>query len=188
MNDTPLRKLIRQMIQEERVMHYDPKPSLKDIGITDFKSLFKLLPTELQKRVYALKDIDQRRDFHPEGNTLKHTIMVVRRAIQSNDIDIVLAALFHDIGKAETGKIHPKKGHMTHYGHEKVSASLVKKYANFVKKIGGNPANVLYIVKNHMRAKKIGDMRPAKQRKLKSFRAWQDLDRFTKYDRGGLDM
>ena len=29
--------------------------------------------------------------------------------------------MFHDIGKDETAGIHPKKGHITHYGHEKVS-------------------------------------------------------------------
>lgn len=187
------KEVIREIIREEirRIderFHFEEKPPLDSLGITDFKSLFRLLPSELQKRVYALKDIDQRRDFHPEGNTLKHTIMVVKRAIQDDDIDLVLAALFHDIGKDETGAIHPKKGHMTHFGHEKVSATLVKKYARFIKSLGGNPANILYIVKNHMRAKKIGEMRPKKQAKLKAFRAWDSLERFTKHDRGGLDL
>jgi hypothetical protein len=187
--ESVVREIIREEMQrlDER-LHFEEKPSLASLGITNFKSLFKLLPTELQKRVYALKDIDQRRDYHPEGNTLKHTIMVVKRAIQDDDIDLVLAALFHDIGKDETGKPHPKKGYMTHWGHERVSGTLVKKYAKFIKSLGGNAANILYIVKYHMKAKKVGEMRPAKQAKLKSFRAWDSLERFTKHDRGGLDM
>ena len=162
------------------------KEGLKDLGITDFKSLFKKMPSDLQKRVYNLKNFGQRVDKHPEGNVLKHTIMVVNRSIKEDDIDIAIAAMFHDIGKDETAGIHPKKGHITHFGHEKVSASLVKKYKKFIESVDGNAANVYYIVKNHMRYKQLSDMRPVKQDKLKSFRAFDKLGKFSKHDRGGL--
>ena len=162
------------------------KEGLKDLGITDFKSLFKKMPSDLQKRVYNLKNFGQRVDKHPEGNVLKHTIMVVNRSIKEDDIDIAIAAMFHDIGKDETAGIHPKKGHITHFGHEKVSASLVKKYKKFIESVDGNAANVFYIVKNHMRYKQLSDMRPVKQDKLKSFRAFDKLGKFSKHDKGGL--
>ena len=166
---------------------YEPiEESLKDLGIKDFKSLFKKMPSDLQKRVYNLKNFGQRVDKHPEGNVLKHTIMVVNRSIKEDDIDIAIAAMFHDIGKDETAGIHPKKGHITHFGHEKVSASLVKKYKKFIEDVGGNAANVFYIVKNHMRYKQLSDMRPVKQDKLKSFRAFDKLGKFSKHDKGGL--
>ena len=159
---------------------------LEKLGITDFKSLFKKMPSDLQKRVYNLKNFGQRVDKHPEGNVLKHTIMVVNRSIKEDDIDIAIAAMFHDIGKDETAGIHAKKGHITHFGHEKVSASLVKKYKKFIEDVGGNAANVFYIVKNHMRYKQLSDMRPVKQDKLKSFRAFDKLGKFSKHDKGGL--
>ena len=94
--------------------------------------------------------------------------------------------MFHDIGKDETVGIHLKKGHITHFGHEKVSVSLVKKYKKFIEDIGGNTANVFYIVKNHMRYKQLSDMRPINQGKLKSFRAFDKLGKFSKHDKGGL--
>ena len=159
--------------------------NLKEMGITDFKSLFKKMPSDLQKRVWGLKNFGQRLDKHPEGNVLKHTITVVNRSLKDNDIDIAIAAMFHDIGKDETASIHPKKGHITHFGHEKVSAKLVSKYKNWIKSVGGNPANVYYIVKNHMRYKQLSQMRPSKQKKLKSFRAFDKLSKFSKHDRGG---
>ena len=112
---------------------------------------------------------------------------VVNRSIKDDDIDIAIAAMFHDIGKDETAGIHPKKGHITHFGHEKVSASLVKKYKKFIESVGGNPANVFYIVKNHMRYKQLSVMTPKKVNKLKSFRAFDKLGKFSKHDRGGLD-
>jgi tRNA nucleotidyltransferase/poly(A) polymerase len=159
---------------------------LKEMGITDFKSLFKKMPSDLQRRVYNLKNFGQRLDKHPEGNVLKHTITVVNRSIKDDDIDIAIAAMFHDIGKDETAGIHPKKGHITHFGHEKVSAGLVKKYRDWIKSVGGNPANVYYIVKNHMRFKQLDNMRIQKVMKLKAFRAFDKLGKFSKHDRGGL--
>ena len=160
---------------------------LKELGVTDFKSLFKKMPSDLQKRVYNLKNFGQRVDKHPEGNVLKHTIKVVNRSIKDDDIDIAIAAMFHDIGKDETAGIHPKKGHITHFGHEKVSASLVKKYRKFIEEVGGNTANVFYIVKNHMKYKQLSVMTPKKVNKVKSFRAFDKLGKFSKHDRGGLD-
>ena len=160
---------------------------LKEMGITDFKSLFKKMPPQLQKRVYNLKNFGQRLDKHSEGNVLKHTIMVVNRSIKDDDIDIAIAAMFHDIGKDETAGIHPKKGHITHFGHEKVSAMLSKKYHKWIQSVGGNTANVYYIVRNHMKYKQLDNMRMKKVAKLKAFRAFDKLSKFSKHDRGGLD-
>ena len=191
------RELMKMMVQDDvvfskkawkkdnKITHL--KEALKELGITDFKSLFKKMPSDLQKRVYNLKNFGQRVDKHPEGNVLKHTIMVVNRSIKEDDIDIAIAAMFHDIGKDETAGIHPKKGHITHFGHEKVSASLVKKYKKFIEDVGGNAANVFYIVKNHMRYKQLSVMTPKKVNKLKSFRAFDKLGKFSKHDRSGLD-
>jgi hypothetical protein len=174
------------MIKLTDILNGIKTEGLKEMGITDFKSLFIKMPSDLQKRVYNLKNFGQRLDKHPEGNVLKHTITVVNRSIKDDDIDIAIAAMFHDIGKDETAGIHPKKGHITHFGHEKVSAGLVKKYRDWIKSVGGNPANVYYIVKNHMRFKQLDNMRIQKVMKLKAFRAFDKLGKFSKHDRGGL--
>lgn len=176
------------MIKLTDILNGIKTEGLKEMGITDFKSLFIKMPSDLQKRVYNLKNFGQRVDKHPEGNVLKHTITVVNRSIKEDDIDIAIAAMFHDIGKDETAGIHPKKGHITHFGHEKVSASLVKKYKNWIQSVGGNPANVYYIVKNHMRFKQLDNMTIKKVMKLKAFRAFDKLGKFSKHDRSGLDV
>ena len=124
-----------------------------------FKDIYNSLPIDLKKRVYNLKNYQQRRDHHPEGNVLKHTIAVTNRALRTGDIDFALAALFHDIGKDSTAKLHPKKGFWTHYGHEKVSAKLVLKYKKWIKSMGGNVADIYYIVNQHMRMKVFDKMK-----------------------------
>ena len=151
-----------------------------------FKDIFNALPSDLRKRVYNLKNYDQRRDKHPEGNVLKHTIAVTNRALKTGDIDFALAALFHDIGKDETAGIHPKHGYITHWGHEHVSAKLVKKYGKWIKSMGGNVLDIYWIVKQHMRMKVFDKMRWEKQEKMKKFRAFGKLKKFSKdFDKGG---
>ena len=151
-----------------------------------FRDIWTKMPMDLKKTVYALKDQAQNPPHHPEGNVLKHTIIVTRRALATGDIDLALAAIFHDIGKATTAGTHPKTGKVTHYGHEKDSSEMVKKYGRWITSMGGNPEDVLYLVSQHMRMKVFKDMRPKKQEKFASHKLHGKLTQFaTKIDRGG---
>jgi len=168
----------------------DTKKKIKEIAVRPkpkvFKDIYNALPSDLKKRVYNLKNFDQRRDAHPEGNVLKHTIAVTNRALKTGDIDFGLAALFHDIGKDSTAKLHPKKGFWTHYGHEHVSAKLVKKYRKWIITMGGNPVDIYFMVKQHMRMKVFDKMKWVKQDKMKKFRTFGKLKKFSKdFDKGG---
>jgi tRNA nucleotidyltransferase/poly(A) polymerase len=154
-----------------------------------FRDIYNALPSDLKKRVMNLKNYQQRKDAHPEGNVLKHTIAVTNRALKTGDIDFALSALFHDIGKDSTAKLHPKKGFWTHYGHEHVSAKLVKKHDKWIKSMGGNTLDIYWIVKQHMRMKVFDKMKWQKQDKMKKFRAFGKLKKFSKdFDKGGRGM
>ena len=158
----------------------------------NFKDILLQAPGELVKITMSLKDVAQNPKWHPEGNTLKHVITVFKRAVEHHpdNLDLAVAAFFHDLGKLETYEISPKTGQPTAHGHEKVSAKLVKQYADWIKQIGANPANVYYITANHMKMKpRVWDvMKDKKKDKIKSFRAFGDLEKFSKIDRGGLDI
>jgi len=185
MPGSPAQKKVKREIDKLR-----KKLKMNEIAVRKkpkkFKDIYNALPSQLKKRVYNLKNYEQRRDHHPEGNVLKHTIAVTNRALKTGDIDFALAALFHDIGKDETAKLHPKKGFWTHYGHEHVSAKLVKKYAKWIKSMGGNVLDIYYIVKQHMRMKVFDKMKWHKQQKLKKFRAFDKLKKFSRdFDKGG---
>lgn len=173
--------------RREAELYNSMTESVSDKNIKTFRDLFNLLPDELKKRVMGLKNIPQRLDYHPEGNTLKHTIMVVTRALKADDIDLAIAAMIHDIGKDSTAKFNPKTGYDSHIGHENVSADLVKQYSSWIRSLGGNPANIYYIVKNHMKMKQFDKMKQKKKDKLSSFRAFPKLSTFaSKFDKGGL--
>lgn len=152
----------------------------------NFKEVFSVLPQDLKKRVYGLKDIPQNPEHHPEGNTLKHVIITVQRAIKIADNDLIAAAIFHDIGKDETFEINPKTGKPTAHGHEEVSAKLVLKYRKFIRNVlQANPVVVYYIVRKHMKIKNFAEMRKSKQQFLQRNPQFNKLDMFSKRVDGG---
>jgi len=152
----------------------------------NFSEILEMFPSELRTRVLNLENFDQRRDKHPEGNVLNHTIAVFNRLRKHNDIGLLLAAVFHDIGKDSTASTHPTKGHITHYGHEKVSADLVIWYADLIEEFGCSVDRVQTIKKNHMRIKCIDKMRPSKQSKMREMDYFNDLVLFNAADKGGF--
>ena len=152
-----------------------------------FDNIINKFPSDLKNRILNLKNVDQRRDFQPEGDVLTHTKVVFDRLTDTtDDIDILLAAIFHDIGKDSTSAINPKTGKLSAIGHEKVSASLVNFHQDVIKDLGGDPQMVHDIVLNHMRIRQIDKMRPFKQDKLRSMNCFDKLNKFSQADFGGF--
>jgi len=152
-----------------------------------FKEIYNKAPKELQQLIMATKNAPQRSDLHPEGNTLKHTMVVTMRAINQHpdDMDLIMAALFHDLGKPETLSINPSTGHPTAHGHENESAKYVDKFSDFIFDMGAHPLVVKDIVASHMAVKSLDTMKTPKQTEFygkKNFRKIQD---FAKLDKGG---
>lgn len=157
-------------------------------NISTFRDLYDTMPQSLQDALKRLWKVPQRKDYHPEGNTLKHVITVVKRAIKTGDIDIVLAALFHDLGKYDTLQFRIKDRMPTAYGHEKVSATMVKDNRDYIRELGGNPVVVYYLVKQHMRVKLIDKMKQKKADFIRKNPQFDRLNKFKDIDKGGLQV
>ena len=159
--------------------------------IKSFKDLYHASPDDLKEIVRQQWQAKQNPEHHPEGNTLKHIIVVTNRAIKQHpdNINLIMAAYFHDLGKMETYGINPKTGKPTAYGHEKVSAALVNRFSGFIEEMGANPMIVEFIVVNHMKMKPHtwDVMRQSKKDKIMGDPSFGDLEGLSKVDRGGLD-
>lgn len=76
------------------------------------------------KEIYDLIGALQPIEYHPEGDSYNHTMIVVDKAAQlTNDVVIRFCALVHDLGKGAT----PKSMYPHHYGHDEQGVELVKK-------------------------------------------------------------
>lgn len=131
----------------------------KMIEVLDECGAFQLIFPE----VAALRGIPERLDYHPEGETFKHTMMVVDTAAKAGyGLAVCFAALLHDTGKALT----PSSILPSHHGHEQRSYKIVqaiikrlalpKEVADIASIVAGEHGNVHRVLE--MRASSVVDL------------------------------
>jgi hypothetical protein len=158
------------------------------------QELIKSLPNELKNLLFSQWKAKQNPKWHPEGNTLKHIVVVVKRAYEHypDDPNMIMAALFHDLGKVDTYKINPKTGQPTAYGHEDVSTDYVETFRDWIDSYEGTDIDeIKYLVKNHMKVKPStwDAMRDTKKEPIQKHPAFNKLMGFTdNLDGGGMDI
>jgi len=94
---------------------------------------------EFNYKMYSLFDaleqcrgVYQDPEYHPEGDVFVHSVQCLKWAMkESNDLDLIFAAMLHDVGK----KIESK-------GHEKWSLKILE---------GQISDKTAWIIENHMR-------------------------------------
>lgn len=160
---------------------------------TNVRELINELPLELKNILFNQWSAKQNPEWHPEGNTLKHILVVLKRAYKNypDNPNIILSALFHDLGKLKVYDINPKTGNPTAYGHEIESSNLVEKYKDWINSFEGVSSKIVYeIVKNHMKIKPSTweKMRDFKKQEIINGNSYNDLIKFGTIDRGGFDI
>ena len=165
-----------------------------DLLASNPQELVRSLPTELKDLLFSQWDAKQNPKWHPEGNTLKHILVVIKRAYHHypDDPNMVMAALFHDLGKMDTYAINPKTSLPTAYGHEKESVEYVEKFRDWIESFEGTDVDeIKYLVKNHMKIKPStwDQMRDKKKEPIERNPAYDKLVGFTdNLDGGGTNL
>lgn len=96
--------------------------------------------------VERCKDTNQKLEYHPEGTVLNHLLQCFNWACrESSDIDLILAALLHDVGKFENS-----------YGHDKIAIDWLQDICSL---------KTLFLIEHHIRIHKYLN---GKMKKLKS--------------------
>ena len=149
--------------------------------IPTFDELYDSAPQEIKNYIDKCDDTPQGTDWHPEGCVGIHIRLVYDRARESGDINLALAAFFHDLGKVDTTAPN-KRGGWSAHGHERVSERLVEKYKQWIGSLGGRFMIVKEIVGQHMRIKQMPNMRPHKQEAMKKLRTYDQLMKFSEFD------
>ena len=149
--------------------------------IPPFDDLYASASVEIVEYINKCKDTPQSPKWHPEGDVGIHLRLVYDRAREFGDLNLALAAFFHDLGKVDTTFLN-NKGTYSAVGHERVSARLVKKYERWISELGADTNEVYEIVKEHMRIKLFSEMRKPKQELLKAHPYFDKLNQFTKFD------
>lgn len=96
--DFPTNAEVRQLLLT--MAHHDPSNPVSEIGSAGHYAIFRMM-------VQPLAGVAQDQVSHPEGDVLYHTLQVFALAKEHRpyDVEFLLAALLHDIGKG----IEPRK-------------------------------------------------------------------------------
>lgn len=157
-------------------------------AVVNFDVLYDNCSDELKLYVDEMKDIKQSPEWHPEGNVFIHTKIVTDRiANEYNDINLTLAAFFHDMGKVITTEWNSNKGTWSAYGHEIASAKMMEDFIGLINKFGGDFSRIKFIVQNHMRFKFLDEFRIQEQVNFLTTDFFSDVHKFSSADYGGTD-
>lgn len=84
------------------------------------------------EEVLSCGGVAQEPEFHPEGDVYNHSMQTVKHAFrESRDLDLVMAALLHDVGKVKGSK-----------GHEQYGIEMLNGFVS---------VKTLWLIENHMR-------------------------------------
>src|SRR3989344_3577177 len=96
--------------------------------------------------LHACKGIPQPADYHHEGDVWEHMLRCVRSYREEDGIDVRIAALFHDIGKAKTFSI---KERIRFDHHATVSAELTAEALGRLQMPAKRREKILWIIQHH---------------------------------------
>ena len=196
----------RHLVTKEvlKLLTESPAPSKGLLVADDLGLLERLFPA-----ISALKGVPQSPTHHPEGSVFNHTMMVVDEAAKmatahdrEGKVILMLAALFHDVGKLTTTQISQKDGQerISAHGHEEAGVVLAKTALGMLGVSRSARNDVLRLVANHMKplemhalpaSRKGGDGWDNKVRMLvrsvgrENFGVFMDLARADQLGRGG---
>ncbi len=114
--------------------------------------------------VAAMDGVTQPQQFHPEGDVLTHTLLMLDHMALPG-IELAWSILLHDAGKPATYSIG-EDGIEHFYRHEEQSAVIAENCLNRLKFSRKEIDSVVHAVKNHMRFAMVDKMRPPKLKRL----------------------
>jgi tRNA nucleotidyltransferase (CCA-adding enzyme) len=166
--------LMRQMVAQGEVDHLVPervwkeaeralsgdgrkeggyRPSVFFQTLHDCGALARVMP-----ELAALHGVPQRADYHPEVDTLVHTLMCVDVAVRMEfPLPVRVAALLHDLGKAAT----PAAEWPSHRMHDARGLPLVEQFATRLRLPNAQRDLALAVTRDHLLVHRVRELRPA---------------------------
>ena len=134
-----------------------PNPAGSMRLLHDFHLLGIILP-----EVGAMEGVEQPKEFHPEGDVLTHTMLLIEK-LDRPSFELALGALLHDIGKPLTFSISDR---IRFNNHCEVGARMAGDVCKRLRLSNEQSGRVVELVRDHLRFK---DVRQMRQSTLKRF-------------------
>jgi putative nucleotidyltransferase with HDIG domain len=112
--------------------------------------------------VAAMEGVEQSPEHHPEGDVLRHTLLVIDQLGEPSET-LAFGALLHDVGKpvCAVRRALPEGERITFYGHAERGAEMAIGVCQRLKRSRAVWERVAYLVRNHLRLVNAPKMRRA---------------------------
>jgi poly(A) polymerase len=114
--------------------------------------------------IAALAGVAQSPDYHPEGDVLVHTLLLIGRLPAGASETLALGGLLHDVGKPQCAA--EREGRVTFYGHCERGAEMSVEICQRLRRSREVRERVAYLVKNHLRLVQAPEMRPSTLKRM----------------------
>ncbi len=152
---------IERIKDELDKMLISDKPSIAFEMLRSLGLLDQILP-----EVSTLWNCEQSAKWHSEGNCGIHTMMVLDATRErTNDLNLLWAALLHDVGKPATSVVNAD-GNISCHNHDKVGADIALSIMERMKSSNFDKEMITSLVAYHMQIGTMQDMRKATVRKF----------------------
>jgi tRNA nucleotidyltransferase/poly(A) polymerase len=158
-----------ERIREELVKIFVSPQRVRGFDLLDASGLMREILPEME----ALKGCEQPPEFHPEGDVFVHTRLMLSLLSETVSVPLVLAVLFHDLGKPPTMHVDPT-GRIRFNGHESVSARMTEDIMRRLRFSNDEIAATVEMVQNHMVFKDVKNMRVARLKRFMARPTFED--------------
>jgi poly(A) polymerase len=167
-NAESINQISAERIRDELVRTFLSPNRVRGWDLLDSSGLMRAILPELE----AMKGVLQPEQFHPEGDVFVHTRLMLQLLPQEVSVPLVLAVLFHDVGKPVTATVD-KTGRIRFNEHDRIGAQMTEAIMRRLRFSGAEIEATVEMVKQHMVFKDVPNMRVAK---LKRFMARPTFD------------
>ncbi len=147
-----------ERVRDELIkMFTGPHPGLA-LRLLDKMGLLK----EVLPEVDRMKDVQQPKAFHPEGDVFVHTRLLMEQ-LENPSTVLAFGCLLHDVGKPATFK---RADRIRFNGHDRVGARMTEKILERLRFPSDLKDKVVACVDGHMRFKDVRQMRESTLKKF----------------------
>jgi poly(A) polymerase len=167
-NADSINQISAERIRDELVRIFLSPNRVRGWDLLDSSGLMRAILPELE----AMKGVLQPEQFHPEGDVFVHTRLMLQLLPQEVSVPLVLAVLFHDVGKPVTATVD-KTGRIRFNEHDRIGAQMTEAIMRRLRFSGAEIEAAVEMVQQHMVFKDVPNMRVAR---LKRFMARPTFD------------
>ena len=126
---------------------------------------------EVLPEIAAMKGVEQPHEFHPEGDVLTHTLLLLEKLPAHPALTLAWGALLHDVGKPATFRRAPDR--IRFDGHVEIGVRVAEDMLGRLRFSNRHREQVVALVANHMR---FADVRKMKDSTFKRFVRLDDFE------------